>query len=69
MDQGLCLDEILKGIDKRGGLLGISGVSNDLRDVEEAALSGNRRAQLAIDVYCESITKYIPLGYEATSRL
>jgi acetate kinase len=59
MDQGLCLDEILKGIDKRGGLLGISGVSNDLRDVEEAALSGNRRAQLAIDVYCESITKYI----------
>jgi acetate kinase len=59
MDQGLCLDEILKGIDKRGGLLGISGVSNDLRDVEMAALSGNRRAQLAIDVYCESITKYI----------
>jgi len=69
MDQGLCLDEILKGIDKRGGLLGISGVSNDLRDVEEAALAGNARAQLAIDAYCESIIKYIGAFYAVLGGL
>jgi acetate kinase len=59
LDQGLPLGEILRGIDKEGGLLGVSGVSNDLRDIEEAAKAGNKRAQLAIDLYCESILKYI----------
>lgn len=63
LDQGLRMDEILKGIDKNGGLLGISGVSNDLRDIEEAATAGNARAQLAIDVFCESIVKYIGSFY------
>jgi acetate kinase len=59
LDQGLSLEEILRGIDKKGGLLGVSGVSNDLRDIEDAAEGGNKRAQLAIDVFCESIIKYI----------
>ena len=63
LDQGLTLDEILKGIDKGGGLLGISGVSNDLRDIEEAAEAGHERAKLAIDVFCESIVKYIGAFY------
>jgi len=59
LDQGLTMAEILKGIDKNGGLLGISGISNDLRDIELAAEQGNERAQLAIDVFCESVIKYI----------
>jgi len=63
LDQGLSMDEILKGIDKNGGLLGISGVSNDLRDIEDAAKAGNKRAELAIDVFCESIVKYIGSFY------
>lgn len=63
MNLGLSLDEILKGIDKNGGLLGVSGVSNDLRDIEEAAAVGNARAKLAIDVFCESIVKYIGAFY------
>jgi acetate kinase len=44
---------------KRGGLLGISGVSNDLRDLEEAAGKGHARAALAIDVLVYEIKKYI----------
>ena len=55
LSQGMSIEEITKGMDKQGGLLGISGVSNDLRDVQIAAESGNERAQLAVDVYCAGI--------------
>ena len=50
------LDEILN---KKSGLLGISGVSSDKRDVEEAALHGNKRAQLASDMLNYQIKKTI----------
>ena len=69
LKQGLSIDEILKGIDKHGGLLGISGVSNDLRDIEAAAEDGNERATLAIDVFCESIVKYIGSFYAVLGGL
>ncbi len=46
-------------MNKKSGLLGISGVSNDLRSVCEAAEEGNERAQLAIDMYANSVKKYI----------
>lgn len=46
-------------MNKKSGLLGISGVSNDLRSVQEAAEAGNERAQLAIDMYAQSVKKYI----------
>ena len=61
--QGLTADEITRGMDKTGGLLGISGVSNDLRDIQQAALEGNIRAQLSIDTYCNGIIKYIGAYY------
>jgi acetate kinase len=44
---------------KKSGLLGLSGVSNDLRDVIEAADAGNERAQMALDVYHIKIKGYI----------
>jgi acetate kinase len=44
---------------KQSGLLGLSGVSNDMRDLEESASKGNERAKLAIDVFCYRIKKYI----------
>ena len=50
------LDEILN---KKSGLLGISGVSSDKRDVEEAALHGNKRAQLASDMLNYQIKKVV----------
>ena len=63
LQQGMSLDEILHGIDKNGGLLGISGVSNDLRELEQAAKDGNERAALAIDHFCTGIIKYIGAFY------
>jgi acetate kinase len=56
---GLSVDDILKKLGKEGGLLGISGVSNDMRDIEKAAGEGNARAKLAIDTYVESVRGYI----------
>src|SRR3954465_412176 len=52
--QGLSVDDVLKKLGKEGGLLGISGVSNDMRDVEREAAAGNKRAKLAMDAFVES---------------
>lgn len=46
-------------LNKKSGVLGISGVSSDFRDLEEAATKGNERAQLAIDVFAYTVRKYI----------
>ncbi len=59
----MTLEEIEDALQKRSGLLGISGISNDLRDLEEAA-PHEPRAQLAIDIYCHEIIRYIG-GYAA----
>ncbi len=50
------LDHVLN---KESGLLGVSGVSNDMRDVLERAAVGDARAKLALDIYCYRIRKYI----------
>ena len=63
LSEGMTMDEILKGIDKTGGLLGISGVSNDLRDIQDAAEQGNKRAVLAIDAFCDAVVRYIGAFY------
>ena len=44
---------------KESGLLGISGISSDLRDIEEAASTGNERATLALEMLCYGVRKYI----------
>lgn len=44
---------------KKSGMLGLSGVSNDLRDILEAANSGNERAQIALEVYYNRVKGYI----------
>lgn len=59
LKHGLSVDEVLKKLGKEGGLLGISGVSNDMRDVEREAAAGNARAKLAIDAFVESARHYI----------
>ena len=56
---GYTLDETLEILSKQSGLLGISGVSNDLRLVLEAAEQGNKQAQLAFDTLCDNILGYI----------
>lgn len=46
-------------LNKKSGVLGISGVSSDFRDIEEAADQGNARAKLALDVFVHKVKKYI----------
>ena len=57
--QGCTLDEIFKKLGKEGGMLGMSGVSPDMRDIEKAAAEGNARAKLAIDAFVESVRHFI----------
>ena len=56
---GLSLAEVERQMTKEGGLLGLSGVGNDLRDVRAAAQQGNARAQLALDVFVHSARHWI----------
>ncbi|NCA75892.1 MAG: acetate kinase [Alphaproteobacteria bacterium] len=44
---------------KKSGVCGISGISFDMRDVEQAAANGNRRAEMALDMYAYRVKKYI----------
>ncbi|MBS4770003.1 acetate kinase [Carnobacteriaceae bacterium zg-ZUI240] len=53
------VNEFINIANKKSGLLGISGLSSDMRDVEAAAKEGNKRAQLALDIFYYRIQKYI----------
>ncbi|MCQ2460724.1 MAG: acetate kinase [Clostridia bacterium] len=57
--EGLTPAETDQMMNKKSGLLGISGVSSDMRDVEKAAADGNERAQLALDILEYQVTKYM----------
>jgi len=46
-------------LNKQSGVLGITGISSDMREIESAAAEGNERAQLALDMYNYRIKKYI----------
>ena len=60
---GMQLDQIFQTLGKKSGLLGISGVSNDMRDIEIAAANDNdqnyTRARLAIDAFIEDVRRHI----------
>ena len=56
---GKSLKEVLAILANQSGLLGISGVSTDYRDIAEAAAAGNARAKLALDVYAANIRHYL----------
>lgn len=53
------MDYVIKALSDESGLLGLSGVSNDMRTVEQAAAEGNERAKLAIAAFVDSIVGYI----------
>ena len=59
LTQGLTVDVVLKRLGKEGGLLGLSGVSNDMRDIVKASAEGNERATLAINAFVESVRHYL----------
>jgi acetate kinase len=56
---GQSLEQVLHSLAEQSGLLGLSGVSGDVRDLEEAAAQGNQRARLALDVFIGSIRQYL----------
>lgn len=56
---GLDMDEALNVLTRESGLLGLSGVSNDLRDIDASAAKGDSRARLAIDFLVASIRHWI----------
>jgi acetate kinase len=53
------IDSVMRVLSRESGFKGLSGVSNDLRDVIVAADSGNNQAKLAIDAFCDNIVGYI----------
>ncbi len=53
------VSEVLTVLNKKSGVLGISGVSSDFRDIEKAAAEGNHRAELALAVFRRRVAKYI----------
>ena len=55
--------EITNILNKKSGYLGVSGVSNDSRDIAEAAANGNKRAQLAMQIQAKRIADYIGSYY------
>ena len=58
-DFGYTMEQIETMLNKQSGMLGMSGVSNDLRDVEAAASAGNEDAKNAVESYCYQIRKQI----------
>jgi len=57
--EGLSPEEMDAIMNKKSGVLGISGVSSDFRDIEDAAAEGNERAKLALDAFDLRVKKYI----------
>ncbi len=54
---GYSLDEITQLLNKKSGMLGLSGLDNDCRVLEEAASKGHERAQLTLDIFCHVLAK------------
>jgi len=57
--ENLSISQINDVMNKKSGVLGISGVSSDFRDIEQAAADNNERAKVALETYYKTVKKYI----------
>ncbi|HWJ02844.1 MAG TPA: acetate kinase, partial [Verrucomicrobiae bacterium] len=57
--ENLDAEQVNDLLNKKSGVLGVSGVSSDFRDIEDAAAQGNYRAQLALDIFANDVKKYV----------
>jgi len=57
--KNLSLDQVMDMLNKKSGLLGISGSSNDMRSIQQAASEGDKRATLAIEVFAFRVARYL----------
>ncbi|MEN8907150.1 MAG: acetate kinase [Clostridiales bacterium] len=55
----MTIGEVDQLLNKKSGVLGISGISSDFRDLQEASENGNELADLALDIFCYRVKKYI----------
>jgi acetate kinase len=57
--EGVGIEKVERWLNTRSGLLGVSGRSRDMRDLLEAAHQGDRKAELAVEMFCYRVRKYI----------
>ncbi len=57
--ENINFEEVNDILNKKSGVLGITGTSGDFRDLEDAAVAGEERSKLAFDMFCNRVTKYI----------
>jgi acetate kinase len=57
--EGISADEVVDILNKKSGMLGVSGISSDFRDIGEAVEQGNERAELALKVFAHQVRFYI----------
>jgi acetate kinase len=57
--ENMNVNDISNFLNKKSGVLGVSGVSSDFRDVQAAAEAGNDRASLALDIFCYRVKRFI----------
>jgi len=66
---GMSVDQVDNLLNRKSGLVGVSGVSNDMREVTKSAKDGNERAALAIRIFCYRLKKYIGAYTAALGRV
>lgn len=59
--EGKTCEEVINDLNKNSGLLGVSGVSNDSRDIEDGIAAGNKRCELAQNIFCKKVANYIAM--------
>jgi acetate kinase len=67
--KGMSVRDIDNVLNKKSGVLGVSGIGNDMRLIEQAEKQGNDRAKLALDIYCYRVRKYIGAYSAALGRV
>jgi len=69
LGRGMSADQVEQALNKLSGLLGVSGMSNDMRDIVRAANAGDGRAKLAREMFVYRVVKYIGAYYTIVPRL
>ncbi|MDG2764848.1 acetate kinase, partial [Vibrio parahaemolyticus] len=57
--ENMSFDDVNDVLNKKSGVLGVSGISSDFRDLEDEAEKGNKRAKLALNLFANRVVKYI----------
>ena len=57
--EGMDITSLMNMLNKKSGVHGVSGISSDFRDLSAGAAEGNKRAQIALDVFCYRVAKYV----------